>query len=90
MCDNYGHWLSSCPTTAQQNSIQHQSDSVIINVSSLPLKKELDGALDSDPSTAPFADCFMLYSIKDSGPLALELTYSSVHSRLKDCRFFAY
>jgi len=56
--------------------------SVAINVGSLTLKWELDGILDSDPSTTPCAACFMLDSIKDSGPLALELTYSSVRIRL--------
>ena len=46
------------------------------------MKWELDGILDSDPSDTPCAACFMLDSIKDSGPLALELTYSSVRIRL--------
>ena len=43
---------------------------------------ELDSALDSDPSTAPCADCFILDAVKDSGPLVLDLTYSSVLRRL--------
>ena len=42
--------------------------SVDIKINSLPLKSELDSVLDSDPSTAPCADCFMLDAIKDSGP----------------------
>jgi len=56
--------------------------SVVINVSSFPLKSELDGILDSNTGTAPCVDCFILDSIKDSGPLVLELTYSSVRIRL--------
>ena len=47
------------------------------------MKSELDSVLDSDPSTAPCADCFMLDAIKDSGPLAVDLTYSSVRGRLR-------
>ena len=49
----------------------------------MPFQSELDGVLDLDPSTATCADCLILDSIKDSGPLAVDLTYSSVRGRLR-------
>ena len=44
-------------------SVEVLLSSVVINVSRLPLKSELDGIVDSDTSTASFADCFILDSI---------------------------
>ena len=46
-------------------------------------QSELAGAIDPDPSVATCADSFMLDSFKDSGPLAGDLTYSSVRGRLR-------
>ena len=49
------------------------------------MQSEVDGVLDLDPSSSTCADCFILDAIKDSGPLAVDLTYSSisVHGRLR-------
>ena len=47
------------------------------------MQSEVDHSLDLDPSSATCADCLILDSIKDSGPLAVDLTYSSVHGRLR-------
>ena len=45
------------------------------------MQSEVDGVLDLDPSSATCADCFILDAIKDSGPLAVDLTYSSISVR---------
>ena len=52
------------------------------------MQSELDGVLDSVPSTGPCADCFMLDTIKDSGPPAVDLTYSSARGRLRKFAYF--
>jgi len=47
------------------------------------LQSELDSVLDLDPCSATCADCLTLDAIKDSGPLAVDLTYSSMRGRLR-------
>ena len=64
------------------------SVNIIIQVSSLPLQSELDGVLNSVLSNAPYADCFMLDTIKDSGPPAVDLTYSSVVEDFESLQIF--
>ena len=54
-----------------------------IEVITLPLQAELDSATNSDPSIAAYADFFMLDSFKDSDSWAVDLTYSSIHGRLR-------
>ena len=48
----------------------------------MPLNSELDGVIDLDPNSATCPDCLTLDFIKDSGPLAVDLAYSSVRGRL--------
>ena len=57
--------------------------SVNIDASSLPSQSELGSAIDSNPSVAAFADSFLVDFFKDSGSLAVDLTYSSVRGRLR-------
>ena len=57
--------------------------SVDIKVISLSLQSELDGVLDLDPCSASCVDCLILDAIKDLGPLAVDLTYSSMRGRLR-------
>ena len=52
------------------------------------MQSELDGVLDSVPSTAPCVDCFTLDTVEDSGPPAVDLTYSSVRGRLRKFAYF--
>ena len=78
---------------AQQNTTpkwlddRHNSgvilSSVNIEDSSLPLQSDLVSVLDSDSGIAPCAYSFMLDFFKDSGSLAVDLTYSSVRGRLR-------
>ena len=49
----------------------------------MPSQSELGSAIDSDPSVAACADSFLLDSFKDSGSLAVDLSYSSVRGRLR-------
>ena len=47
------------------------------------MQAELDSATNSDPSIAACANFFMLDSFKDSDSWAIDLTYSSIHERLR-------
>ena len=47
------------------------------------MQSELDGVLYFDPSSSSCADCLILDAIKDSGPLAVDLTCSSVRGHLR-------
>ena len=49
----------------------------------MPSQSELGSAIDSDPSVAACAVNFLLDSFKDSGCLAVDLSYSSVRGRLR-------
>ena len=51
------------------------------------MQSDIVSVVDSDSSIAPYADSFMLYSFKDSGSLAVDLT---TWETLQVCGLLAY